>query len=130
MRSNSAFGGPGKSGPAIVAFTESKASAPLKLHQRKCAFLFLKPKPSDDDGIAATRGSDADAFFGASPVVASALDFRLGRDPLADRRQYNTAVGSHLQKPELFTLQKSGTFHFALTNGESLLTEGSRSGNP
>src|ERR1039458_1895505 len=35
-----------------------------------------KTKPSDGDFVAATRGLDADAFFGASPVVASALDLR------------------------------------------------------
>jgi hypothetical protein len=114
MNRRSAFGRPGTSGPAVVAFTGSKASAPLKLHQRKYAFL-LKSKPSDDDGIAATRGLDADAFFGASPVVASALDLRLGRDPSADRPHCNTTLGWHSPKPELLTLQKSGTSHFALT---------------
>ena len=38
-----------------------------------------KPKPSDGDFVAAIRGSVADAFFGASPVVASALDVRAAR---------------------------------------------------
>lgn len=40
-----------------------------------------KPKPSDGDFVAAIRGSVADAFFGASPVVASALGIRSGATP-------------------------------------------------
>src|SRR5262245_42556162 len=48
----------------------------------KESMLFsLKPKPSDGDFVAATRGSVADAFFGASPVVASALGIRSGATP-------------------------------------------------
>jgi hypothetical protein len=85
----------GQKAPGVVAFYLSKASAPPKLHQRigrvkvkvKTKINRLKSKPSDDDF--ATRGLSADAFFGASPVVASALDLRVGRDPFADRIQTN-----------------------------------------
>ena len=67
-----------------------------------------KPKPSDGDFVAAIRGSVADAFFGASPVVASALDRRVGRDPFADRIQTNM---------HLFLSQaKIGHFYFALSD--------------
>ena len=48
-----------------------------------------KPKPSDGDLVAAIGGSVADAFFGASPVVASALGNRPGRDPEAAVRTYH-----------------------------------------
>ena len=40
-----------------------------------------KPKPSDGDFVAAIRGSVADAFFGASSIVASALGIRSGATP-------------------------------------------------
>ena len=43
--------------------------------------LNLKSKPSDGDSVAATRGLIADAFFGASPVVASASGIRSGATP-------------------------------------------------
>ena len=46
----------------------------------------------------ATRGLSADAFFGASPVVASALDLRVERDPFADRIQTN--MGSFSAGPK------------------------------
>jgi hypothetical protein len=86
----------GQKAPGGVAFYISKASAPLKLHQRnredqsqsQKQHQLLKIKPSDDDFAA--RGLNADAFFGASPVVASALDLRVRRDPFTDRIQTNT----------------------------------------
>jgi len=40
-----------------------------------------KTKPSEGDFFAAFRGLIADAFFGASPVVASALGVHARRDP-------------------------------------------------
>ncbi len=85
---------PGKSSPAIFALDLSKASAPPKLHQRNTEGQsqnqehHLKSKPSDS-GLEALKGLVADAFFGASPVVASALDLRVGRDPFADCVQIN-----------------------------------------
>ena len=112
-------GKPGKSSPASLAFTLSKASAPPKLHQKICHFKVKikgsKPKPSDDDLVFATRGLHADAFFGASPVVASALDLRIGRDPVADRVELNMCSDSDRVEPELSTLQKTGSFYFAST---------------
>ncbi len=83
----------GQKAPGGVAFYLSKASAPLKLHQRnresqsQNQHQLLKIKPSHD--AFATRGLNADAFFGASPVVASVLDLRVGRDPFTDRIQTN-----------------------------------------
>jgi len=56
----------------------------------------LKPKPSDGDFVA-SRGLVADAFFGASPVVASALDIRAARParivPDYERRKKACAFG-------------------------------------
>ena len=49
----------------------------LRDSTKKSIVFFLKPKPSEGD-LVATRGSVADAYFGASPVVASALGIRLG----------------------------------------------------
>jgi hypothetical protein len=74
-----------------------------------------KPKPPDGDFVAATRGLSADAFFGASPVVASALDLRVGRDPFADHIQTNRHFFSARPKPDISTLQRIGHFYIALT---------------
>jgi hypothetical protein len=113
----------GQKAPGGVAFYLSKASAPLKLHQRNTQGQSQsqsqpqpqphKSKPSDDDF--ATRGLSADAFFGASPVVASALDLRVGRDPFADHIQTNRHFFSARPKPDISTLQRIGHFYFALT---------------
>jgi hypothetical protein len=75
--------------------------------------LFLKPKPSGNDFVA-TRGSVADAFFGASPVVASALGIRLGATP---RGQFhpNLHPPALLCKADISTLLGIGHFYFALT---------------
>src|SRR5260370_16360068 len=72
-----------------------------------------KSKPSDDDF--AIRGLSADAFFGASPVVASALDLHVGRDPFADHIQTNRLFFSARPKPDISTLQRIGHFYFPLT---------------
>ena len=46
----------------------------LRGFTKERVFLFFqKTKPSDGDFVAAVGGRIADAFFGASPVVASAL---------------------------------------------------------
>src|ERR1039457_1555565 len=73
-----------------------------------------KPKPSDGDFVAAIRGSVADAFFGASPVVASALGIRSGATPRG-RHQRTTAPPSRLSKQDISTLLGIGHFYFALT---------------
>src|ERR1035437_6154150 len=72
-----------------------------------------KPKPSDGD-FAAIRGSVADAFFGASPVVASALGIRLGATPRG-RHQRTTASPGPGSEWDISTLLGIGHFYFALT---------------
>ena len=71
---------PGKSGPASSRL-KSKASAPPRLHQRK----YVRALKSNTlwAGFAAgpRRVLRAAAFFGASPVVASALDLHSGATP-------------------------------------------------
>lgn len=73
---------PGKGGPATSRFKvqdlRSSETSPKKWSSQSQT---RKTKPSDGDFVAATRGLDADAFFGASPVVASALDLRSGATP-------------------------------------------------
>ena len=72
-----------------------------------------KPKPSDGDFVAATRGSVADAFFGASPVVASALGIRSGATPRG--RIYSKPHPPALpRKEDISTLLGIGHFYFAL----------------
>jgi hypothetical protein len=76
--------------------------------------LWLKPKPSDGDFVA-TRGSVADAFFGASPVVASALGIRLGATPHG-RFHPNIQPSALPRKADISTLLGIGHFYFALTS--------------
>ena len=73
-----------------------------------------KPKPSDGNFVAAIRGSVADAFFGASPVVASALGSRSGATP---RGQIHSkpSPSALLRKADILTLLGIGHFYFALT---------------
>jgi hypothetical protein len=78
--------------------------------------LWLKPKPSDGDFVA-TRGSVADAFFGASPVVASALGIRLGATPHG-RFHPNIQPSALPRKADISTLLGIGHFYFALTGAE------------
>jgi hypothetical protein len=76
----------------------------------------LKPKPSDDDFVG-TRGLVADAFFGASPVVASALGIRLGATPRG-RFQPNMPSPAEPEKGDILIWQRMGHFHLALTGME------------
>ena len=73
-----------------------------------------KPKPSDGDFVAAIRGSVADAFFGASPVVASALGIRSGATPRGQihSKPHPSALP---RKEDISTLLGIGHFYFALT---------------
>ena len=71
---------PGKSSPASSRL-KSKASAPPRLHQRKYALALLKQHPLGRLRRRPQRVLPAAAFFGASPVVASALDLRAGATP-------------------------------------------------
>ena len=73
-----------------------------------------KPKPSDGDFVAAIGGSVADAFFGASPVVASALGIRSGATPHG-RHQRTMDPPGLLSKQDISTLLGIGHFYFALT---------------
>jgi hypothetical protein len=73
-----------------------------------------KAKPSDGNFVVAIGGSVADAFFGASPVVASALGVRSGATPRG-RHQRNTASPGRLSKQDISTLLGIGHFYFALT---------------
>jgi hypothetical protein len=78
-----------------------------------------KPKPSDGDFVAAIRGSVADAFFGASPVVASALGIRSGATPRG--RIHSKPHPSTLpRKEDISTLLGIGHFYFALTLARTL----------
>ena len=85
---------------------------------------FSKPKPGSQ--IKTLRraqmpeGFCADAFFGASPVVASALGFRLGAT-LANSLTLNTALRFPKAPPELSTWRRIGTFYLALTEISSIL---------
>jgi hypothetical protein len=85
----------------------------LRDSTKERVFFFLKSKPSGSGWIA-TRGSVADAFFGASPVVASALGIRLGATPRG-RSQHNSHFPALLRKADISTWQKTGHFHLALT---------------
>jgi hypothetical protein len=73
-----------------------------------------KPKPSDGNSVAAIRGSVADAFFGASPVVASALGIRSGATTCG-RHQRIMASPGYPSKQDISTLLGIGHFYFALT---------------
>jgi hypothetical protein len=115
-------GAPGKPGPAVVAFSLSKASA-RELHQKNVAQPRpLRPEPPARDLSQGVQGLSRH-FFGASSV-ASALDLRGGRDPAADREQSITAFLADRPKEELSTLQRRGTFYFALTGRFCSLTPG------
>ncbi len=76
----------------------------------------LKSKPSDGDFVAAIGGSLADAFFGASPVVASALGIRSGATPRGPIHS-NPTPSALLRKADISTLLGIGHFYFALTRG-------------
>ena len=60
------------------------------------------------------RGFCADAFFGASPVVASALGIRLGATPRG-RFDSNTHFRAARRKVTFLLCRKRGHFYFALT---------------
>ena len=86
----------------------------LRDFTKESMILFLKPKPSDGDFIGLTRGSVADAFFGASPVVASALGIRLGATPRG-RLHCKPSPSTLRRKEDISTLLGIGHFYFALT---------------
>ena len=55
-----------------------------------------------------------DAFFGASPVVASALGIRSGATPRGPIH-ITTPLRNDTLKPDISTLPELGHFYFALT---------------
>jgi hypothetical protein len=97
-------GKPGNSSPASSRFLYPRP--PLRDLTKVDAIQKQNP-PTSVGGFAAV-------YFGASPV-ASALDPRLGRDPLADRFHTNMPYSSAWSKPDISTLQRIGHFYFALT---------------
>jgi len=68
------------------------------------------------DELLAARGWMTDAFFGASPVVASASGIRSGATPRG-RLQPNTLLPARPSKQDISTLLGLGHFYFALTGG-------------
>src|SRR5579875_311587 len=81
------------------AFSSPRPSL-LRGSTKESMIFFLKPKPSAGDFVAARRGSGADAFFEASPVVASALGIRLGAPPRG-RIYPNIQLSALLRKADI-----------------------------
>jgi hypothetical protein len=116
-------GTPGKTGPAIFAFYSPRPPllrGSTKESMRSKLKPSQKPKPSEGDRVTTLRGSVADAFFGASPVVASALGIRLGATPRG-RHQRTTASPGPGSEWDISTLLGIGHFYFALTGDRGFL---------
>ena len=94
------------------AFSSPRPSL-LRDFTKESMISLLKPKPSGGHWVS-TRGLFADAFFGASPVVASALGIRLGATPRG-RIHLNIHPSALLRKADISTLLGIGHFYFALT---------------
>ena len=77
----------------------------------------IKTKPPAA-GFTSSRGCVADAFFGASPVVASALGIHSGATPCGPL-QPNTPFSTGPPKGDISIWQKRGHFYLALTSGLS-----------
>jgi len=92
----------------------------LRDFTKEISIFFLKPKPSAKHrGVG--RGFVADAFFGASPVVASALGIRSGATPRG--RIHSIIHPSALRRKEdISTWRKSGHFYLALTVCQTLVS--------
>lgn len=109
------MGAPGKNGPAgfasygprpqlLTDFTKAKGHGKVKAKSSK---------PSDSGLLAATRGFPADAFFGASRVVASALGATPGAAP-ARLAEHTTGACSSRPKPELSAWLATASFLLCL----------------
>ncbi len=109
---------PGELSRFIAQGISSSEASPKKVRLQK-------PKLSDGDFVAAIGESVADAFFGASPVVASALGIRSGATP---RGQIHSkpAPSALLRKPDVSILLGIGHFYFALTGGARHGSDGLR----
>jgi hypothetical protein len=79
-------------------------------------FGWWKAEPSVTGFAADHGGSAADAFFGASPVVASALGARSGATPRG-QIHLTTPLRNQPLIPDISTLPELGHFYFALTVG-------------
>ena len=100
-----AMGRPGKTGPAIFAFTSPRPSL-----RSSTKLMGGKTTPSDPQ----TRGCCLSAdHFGASPV-ASALGIRSGATPRGPIHT-NTTPSIFPSKQDISTLHGLGHFYFALT---------------
>ena len=77
-----------------------------------------KAEPPEVGCAADPRGLVADAFFGASPVVASALGIRLGATPRGHRHS-NTHPRPAWVQGDIFILLERGTFSLCLDNYEN-----------
>jgi hypothetical protein len=76
----------------------------------------LQQNPLMGDSVADIRGSVTDAFFGASPVVASALGIRSGATPRG-RFHHKPLLSPLSRQQDISTLLGIGHFYFALTRG-------------
>jgi len=107
-------GAPGKPRPAVIAFDCPRPRLLRDFTKERLGFFSQKTKPSDGNLIVTTRGLVADAFFGASPVVASALGVRLGATPRG-HLDSNTQFSSVGARGDISTLLRWGHFYFAAT---------------
>ena len=108
---------------AKSARRSSRPLCPRPLLRDSTKEISLSQPPKNQNPLRDTlpRGLWALAdFFGASPV-ASALDFRVGRDPNTDHIKPITKCRPAPLKPDLSTLQRTGHFYFALTVGRAFL---------
>jgi hypothetical protein len=71
----------GPNRPGICAFKSPRPQLLRNSTKERLMSMIKNAKPSDWDPKASSEGSLPIAFFGASPVVASALDLRSGATP-------------------------------------------------
>ncbi len=102
------IGRPGRGGPAIVAFSVFKASAP-EFHQsnlcQKSKTLGGTPQGPVDRGLAAV-------YFGANSV-ASALNLLRKRDLPKNHPHFKPYLSTPTSKQDTSTLRRIGHFYFA-----------------
>jgi hypothetical protein len=111
---------PGDLSRCIAQGLRSSKAPPKKV-------CLAESEPSGGNFPAATRGLMADAFFGASPVVATALGIRSGATPRG-RHQRTMASPTPRSKQDISTLLGIGHFCFALTGADCFRTPRERPG--
>ena len=95
-------------------FTENAAST--KVGKHPCMPTGDgRPDEKPSGGHCAPEGLPPMRFFGASPVVASALGIRLGATPRG-RLDSNTHLRQPIQKGTFLLCWRGGHFYFALTD--------------